>query len=118
MSGQTGGATAAVDATKEKAGQLADKASTGVDTGIEKTAGGLDKAADLLRTKSEEMGAQGSMQSVATATADKLDVAAGYLKDKDSDQFMADLEALVRRKPVESMVVALGIGFLLSRATR
>ena len=111
-------ATEAVDATKEKAGQLADKAAPKADAGIEKTAGGLDKAADLLRDKSGEMGAEGSMKSVATATADKLDVAAGYLKDKDSEQHMADLEALVRRKPVGSMVVALGVGFLLSKAIR
>lgn len=112
-------ATEVVDATKEKAGAIADQAATKVDAGIDKAAGGLDKAADLLRDKSEQMGDQGSgMQSMATQAADKLEVAAGYLKDKDSDQLVADLEALVRRKPVESLLVALGVGFLLSKAVR
>lgn len=112
-------ATVAVDKTKEKAGQVADQATTKVDAGMDKAAGGLDQASDMLREKAGEAGAEGGgMQSVATQSADKLDVAAGYLKEKDTDQLVADFEALVRRKPVESLLVALGVGFLLSKAVR
>jgi hypothetical protein len=31
---------------------------------------------------------------------------------------MTELEGVIRRKPVESMVVAAGVGFLLARAVR
>lgn len=112
-------ATKAVDATKEKVGQITDQVSPKADAGIDKAAGGLDKAVGMLRDKSDQMsGEGGGVQSVATRAADTLDVASGYLKDKDSGQIVADLEALVRRKPVESVLVALGVGFLLSKATR
>jgi ElaB/YqjD/DUF883 family membrane-anchored ribosome-binding protein len=47
-----------------------------------------------------------------------LDQAARYLQDKDSAQLIADLEALVRRKPTESLLVAAGVGFLLSKIVR
>jgi ElaB/YqjD/DUF883 family membrane-anchored ribosome-binding protein len=50
--------------------------------------------------------------------ADKLDAASVYLRDKDSQQLMADLEALVRRKPTESLLVAAGVGFLFSKILR
>lgn len=110
-------ATEATDAAKDKAGQLADQAGTKVDAGLDKAAGGLDKAADMLRGKGEQAGDPGgALPSAATKAAEKLDAASGYLKDKDSEQLIADLEALVRRKPVESLLVALGAGFLVSKA--
>ncbi len=58
------------------------------------------------------------MPSVATKAADRLDAAAQYLKDKDSQQLMADLEGLVRRKPTQTLLVAAGVGFLLSKVVR
>jgi len=110
-------ATEATDAAKEKAGQLADQAGTKVDAGMDKAAGGLDKAADMLRGKGEQAeDPSAALPSAATKAAERLDAASGYLKDKDSEQLIADLEALVRRKPVESLLVALGAGFLVSKA--
>jgi ElaB/YqjD/DUF883 family membrane-anchored ribosome-binding protein len=58
------------------------------------------------------------MQGVAVQAADRLDAAAKYLKDKDSQQLMTDLEELVRRKPTQTLLVAAGVGFLLSKVVR
>ena len=107
----------AVDTAKEKAGQVAEQASTTADAGIGKAATGLGKAAAMLREKSQAAGGQG-VQSVATTAADKLDGAARYLRDKDGQQLVTDLEGLVRRKPTESLLVAAGVGFLLSKVLR
>jgi hypothetical protein len=38
------------------------------------------------------------------------------LRGRDSEQMMSDLEELVRKKPLESLLVAAGVGYLISRA--
>jgi len=112
-------ASQAMDTAKEKAGQVAEQASAKADVGIDKAAGGLDQAADMLRQKGEQMGGQGSAaSSIATQAATRLDAASQYLKDKDTDQLMTDLEDLVRRKPTQTLLVAAGVGFLLSKVVR
>jgi len=111
-------ATQAMDTAREKAGQVAEQVSTKTDAGIDKAAMGLDRAADMLREKTQGMGEQGGVQAVATQAADRLDSAAQYLQGRDTDQLIADLEALVRRRPTESLLVAFGVGFLLSKALR
>lgn len=98
---------------QEKAGEASDKAKEKTDQGIDKAASGLGQAADMLRKQGEQRG--GTVASAATMTAEKLDGAGQYLKDKDTDQLLSDLESLVRRKPVESLLVAAGAGFVLSK---
>jgi len=107
------------DTAKEKAGQMTEQATAKADIGIEKAAGGLDRAADMLRerTQGTEAGG-GAVQTVAATAADKLDTAAQYLQGKDTDQLVAELEAVIRRRPVESLLVAAGVGFLLSKSLR
>jgi hypothetical protein len=109
----------AVDTARDKAGQVTEQATAKTDVGIEKAAGGLDRAADVLRERAGGTGAGGgAMQSAATMAADRLDSAAQYLQGKDTDQLVAELEALVRRRPMESLLVAAGVGFVLSKALR
>jgi len=113
-------AGAAVETARQKTDQVADQAATKVDAGIDKAAGGLDKLADTIRGRAEGAGEAGGspMLSRATMVADRLDAAAQYLRGKDTDQLVTDLEALVRRKPTQSLLVAAGVGFLLSRTRR
>ena len=112
-------ATQVAGQAQEKAAQVAEQATAKADVGIDKAAGGLDQAADMLRQKGEQMGSQGSAaSSIVTQAATRLDAASQYLKDKDTDQLMADLEDLVRRKPAQTLLVAAGVGFLLSKVVR
>lgn len=104
-----------IGTASQKAGSIADHASSTVDTGIERASTGLDSLADTIRGKSESLG---GAQSAATAAAAKLESGAEMLRGQSSDQLVSELEALVRRKPVESMLVAAGVGFLLSKAMR
>ncbi len=110
-------AGAALGTVKEKATQVTDQASTTVDAGMDKAATGLDSLAGTLRDRGESMGG-GSVGTMATTAADKLQSGAEALRSTDTEQLMADLEALVRRKPIESVLVAAGIGFLLSKVVR
>lgn len=101
---------------KEKAGDVADKVGSTADQGIDKSAEGLDSAAETLRQQGEQRG--GAVGDVAATAADRLEGASGYLREKDTDQLIDDLEALVRRKPTESLLIAAGIGFVLSKVFR
>ena len=67
----------------------------------------------MLRQQGE--GREGAIGTAAATTADTLESASAYLHEKDTDQLMADLEALVRKRPVESVLVAAGVGFVLSK---
>jgi len=100
---------------QEKASELGSQATSGADAGIDKAAGGLDSLASTLRTKTESMG-EGQVQSMATAAAGKIESGAEMLRSTDTDQNIADLESFVRRKPVESLLIAAGVGYVLSRA--
>jgi ElaB/YqjD/DUF883 family membrane-anchored ribosome-binding protein len=72
----------------------------------------------MIRERGEQMGAGSGAGSSAAMVADKLDAASTYLRDKDSAQLIADLERVVREKPTQSLLVAAGVGFLLSKILR
>lgn len=98
---------------QDKASHLSEEAHSMSDRGIDSAAAGLDQAASMLRQHGESQ--EGTLGTAATKTADTLDSASSYLRDKDTDQMLSDLEAMVRRRPVESVAVAAGIGFVLSK---
>jgi ElaB/YqjD/DUF883 family membrane-anchored ribosome-binding protein len=104
----------ALGAAQDKAHQATEQAHTMSDKGIGSAATGLGQAASMLRQQGESR--EGTLGTAATKTADTLEQASSYLEEKDTDQLVSDLEALVRRKPVESVLVAAGLGYLLSKA--
>jgi ElaB/YqjD/DUF883 family membrane-anchored ribosome-binding protein len=101
---------------KQKASEMGHRAQDKADEGMEKAAAGLGQAAEKIRSQGQQHG--GTVATAATRTADSLDSASQYLRDKDTDQLLSDLESLVRRKPVESLLAAAGIGFVLSKLVR
>ena len=89
--------------------------------GMQAAAGGLESLAGTLRDKSQSMSGQGptgTVQQAAAVAADKLEGAAQVLRQTDPEQLVTELEALVRRKPLESVLVAVGLGYLLSKVIR
>ena len=75
----------------------------------------IGSLADVLREKAPH---EGTMGTAATAVAGKLDAAGSYLQEKNLDHMMSDLSEMIRRYPVPSLLVGLGIGYLLARSTR
>lgn len=106
-------ATEMAGQVQDKVGAVGEQVHAKTDAGIDSAASGLEQAAGLLRKQGEQR--EGAVGTAAAKTADTLETASTYLHEKDTDQVMADLEALVRRKPVESVLVAAGIGYLLSK---
>jgi ElaB/YqjD/DUF883 family membrane-anchored ribosome-binding protein len=83
------------------------------DKGLDSAASGLGQAASMLRQQGDNR--EGTLGTAASKTADTLEQASTYLQDKDTDQLVTDIEAMVRKRPVESVLVAAGIGYLLSK---
>lgn len=106
----------AMQQAREKADDLADTAHEKADQGLDKASEGLSAAADKLREQGEKQ--DGQVGNVAATAADKLESASSYLRERDTNQLIDDLEDLVRRRPLESMVAAAGIGLLLSRIVK
>lgn len=99
---------------QQQASQLGGQAQQKTDQGMDLAASGLGQAAQTIRQQGTQTG-NSTVSGVATSAANTLDSASQYLRDKDTAQLFDDLEALVRRKPVASVLVAAGVGFVLSK---
>ena len=75
----------------------------------------IGSLASAIREKAPHEGAVGT---AATTVAEKLDVAGSYLQGKDLNNMLDDLSGMIRRYPVPSLLIGLGIGYLLARSTR
>lgn len=103
----------AVSTAKEKVSDISGQAQSKADDGMTKAGDGIGHAADTVRQHGED--SSGAMSTAATTAADKLDSAGSYLREKGTDDLLKDLEDLIRRKPTESLLVAAGAGFVLSK---
>jgi len=55
---------------------------------------------------------------LAHSAAEKVDAVSGYLQGHDTQQMMADVEAIVKRNPGPSLLIAGALGFLIGRTLR
>jgi hypothetical protein len=91
-------------AAAEKVGE----ARTALGEGVESLAGKIRETAPQA----------GMLGSAARGVADRLESAGCYLRRHDFNDMGRDLTNLMRRYPVPTLLVGLGVGFLLSRAKR
>ena len=103
------------DQVSSKASDLKNQATDRTDEGLDQASDGLGQAADKLREQAE---GDGPVPAQAAMVADKLDQAAGYLQGKDTNEIISDLEEFVRSKPLESVLGAVAIGFVLAKIVR
>jgi len=88
-------------------GKKAEEATTAVGSGI-KSLGG---------TLREHTPNKGMLGSASGAVADTLEGGGRYLQDHGLSGIGADLSTLIRRNPIPAVLIGIGVGFLLSRAT-
>ena len=100
---------------KNTAADWGRNAATAVDRNLQSAAGALENTASALR---ERVPATGKVNEIATATADKIETTARYLRDHDTSDMVAGAETLVRRNPGASLAAALAVGFLIGTAMR
>jgi uncharacterized protein YjbJ (UPF0337 family) len=111
-----------VDKAKDAAHTVADKArgaadsvSGGTTDMVGKVGSGLGSAATSLREHSPE---SGMLKTAAGKVADTLESSGRYLEQEGLSGMADDLTGMIKRNPIPSLLIALGVGFLLARATR
>jgi uncharacterized protein YjbJ (UPF0337 family) len=109
---KTGGAVAKMTATAQELGATAATKANEAATVVGEQIGSL---ASVIRENAPHEGAVGT---AATAVADGLESASSYLREKKFDELARDVTALVRTYPVQSLLIGVGLGYLLARRTR
>jgi len=99
------------DKAQQVGSQVADKADAATTT-----VG--DKMTDVAQTLREKAPTTGPLADAADTAADTLQRAGTYLQQQDLNDMRSDLEGIIRRHPIESLLIGLGVGYLLARSTR
>jgi uncharacterized protein YjbJ (UPF0337 family) len=71
--------------------------------------------ASVLRENAPQ---EGVVANAATAVVEGLESASSYVKEKKFDHLAKDVTALVHTYPVQSLLIGVGLGYLLARRTR
>ena len=99
---------------RAKAAEVGDAAASKVDSAMTATGEQMSTLAQTVREKAPE----GKAGEVAAKAADALDRGGEYLQAADLQTVRTDLERVIREHPIESLLVGVGIGYLVARATR
>jgi hypothetical protein len=100
---------------REKAGEWASAAGERVESAKTTVGEGMESLAQTMRERGPQGGVLGS---ASHAVASGMERVGSYLQEHSFSDMGQDLTRLIRRYPVQAVLVGIGIGFLLSRATR
>ena len=88
--------------------------STGVIEAATGVGSGMKSLGDTIREKGPQSGILGSASSTVGGA---MSSAGSYLEDRGLSGIGGDLTELIRRNPIPSMLLGVGLGFLLARMT-
>ena len=100
----------------QKATEFTEKTREKADEGMNKAAGTMEDTAQKLRGRTEDKG--GMQAKAGEKVAEGMEKTAGYLREKDTQQIMDDVEQYVREHPVQAIAGALFGGFVIARILR
>src|SRR5262245_21368888 len=103
-------ASSVVDRAKDAASNLGQKAQNGLDA----VGSGLTSAAGTIR---ENLPSEGVFHNVGESVAEGLESSGRYLREEGFSGMADDLTDLIRRNRIPALLVGVGVGFLLARAT-
>jgi ElaB/YqjD/DUF883 family membrane-anchored ribosome-binding protein len=108
---------------KNKGQELANEAKDVVSAGVEKAkdlaSAGVEKAKELGRAAANRADeAVSSVGSGVRSVGDTIEHGGKYLEEHSLGDMASDLGGLIKRNPVPAVLVAVCVGFLLSRAFR
>jgi ElaB/YqjD/DUF883 family membrane-anchored ribosome-binding protein len=102
----------AVSDVKETAVDLGRHASDKIETIRDTVAGTMDETSSVLHDSGKQI------SQIANTAAQKIQDGADYVRDTDLRVIGADVKSLVKRYPVASVAVGLGVGFLIAWSLR
>ena len=98
-----------------RAGDLAKNVGHKAEEAVSSVGGQMKSLAGTIREKAPHEGAVGS---TASAVANTLDSSGAYLQEHNLHGMAEDMTSLIRRYPIQSLLVGIGVGFLIAKATR
>ncbi len=98
-----------------KAGDMAKNVGHKAEDAVSSVGGQMKSLAGTIREKAPHEGIVGS---TASAVANTLDSSGAYLQEHNLSGMAEDMTHLIRRYPIQSLLVGIGVGFLLAKATR
>ena len=104
----------AATAVKEGAANLGSKVVEGTDNAIHATGKGMENLAQGIRARAPS---EGILGNAAGKVADTLESGGKYLEEHGMGDMVNDLTEIIRRNPIPAVLVGVGIGFVLARAT-
>jgi ElaB/YqjD/DUF883 family membrane-anchored ribosome-binding protein len=102
------------DTVRQKASQAGTEVAAKTDAALESTGERLGDLADTVRANAPS----GTVGQVAHRAADAIEQSGEYLQQHTTSDIISDLTDLVRRRPIASILVAAGIGYLFMRSRR
>jgi len=104
----------AIDQAKAKAQKMASAASEQAAAATHRVGEQMENLADRVRGSAPQ---EGQIGQAATVVADGLENAGEYLQEANFDDMVKDLTGVVQRYPMQSLLVGVGLGYLLARST-
>jgi ElaB/YqjD/DUF883 family membrane-anchored ribosome-binding protein len=95
---------------RERAGDRAERAVSGLGRSVE-------EAAYRVRSRIPAEGrfSEGRLHDTAENVTERMEHVGRYLQEADFEEMAEDLTDVVRRYPLQSVLVGLGLGFLIAR---
>jgi len=103
---------------KDKASQWTNAAAETVNSQRASAASGLERVASKVHDKAGSVPGGPKVVDAAHRLADGMESTAGYLREHDLGDMRDDLMNVCRRHPVQAIVSAVVVGFLLGRTVR
>ena len=97
----------------ERAKDLVSTARERADTAVSGMGGRVSDLADTIRESAPQEGVAGR---AAGMLADQLEAGGHYLQEHGVQDMVEDIATVIRNRPLTSLVVLLGVGFMLGKA--
>jgi len=72
----------------------------------------------LASTLRERVPQEGMLGSAATMVADGLETGSQYMQQQNFEDMVEDVSSIIRRYPIQSVLVGMGVGFLVAKTLR
>lgn len=105
----------AASTAARKAGDAASYVGDKAESATSAVGSGMKSLAGTIR---EHTPREGMLGSATSAVADTLESSGRYLEESGLSGIGDDLTSMIRRNPVPALLVGIGLGFLIARATR
>lgn len=104
----------AASAVVDGASSLAGSAVKGIDSAAQAVGSGTKSVADTVRRNTPD---EGILGAASNKLADGLEAGGKYLEEQGVSGLVGDVSEIIKRNPIGALLVGVGIGYLLARAT-